>query len=322
MALKVLMMGTGEFALPTLQTLADSEHDVVGLVTQPDRVLRGKHVHPHPMKELAVDRGIAVFQPDNVNAPASLQTLRDFGADIFVVAAYGQILSAELLGIPRLGAVNLHGSLLPKYRGAAPIQYAVWCGEAETGVTIFQIEPKLDAGPMYGSVATPIGPQDTSRDVHDRLAGLAAPLTLEVLSQLEAGTATGTMQDTQGVTRAPKIPKSAGLIDWTKMSREIDCHIRAMQPWPNPWTFLDGGDGSSKRILILRVEPISLSQREEAVPPGTILDSPAGTLHVRTADGALAVSLLQPEGKRAMSVEEFLRGTPLVAGAFFTNGLA
>src|SRR5262249_53922151 len=152
--------------------LCESPHRVVGLFTQPDRVGRGHHHHPHPMKEAAVERGIAVFQPDNVNTPEALNQLRGLKADLAVVAAYGQILSAELLAIPRLGAINLHASLLPKYRGAAPIQYAVWKGEAETGITLFQIEPKLDAGPILGMVRTPVGAEETAGDLEDRLAQL------------------------------------------------------------------------------------------------------------------------------------------------------
>lgn len=253
MSLRLLMLGTGTFALPTFRELFSSGHEVVGLVTQPDRVGRGHHHHSHPMKELGVVRGVPVFQPDNVNTPESLDVLRRFQADVFVVAAYGQILSAELLGIPRLGAINLHASLLPKYRGAAPIQYALWQGETETGVTIFQIEPKLDAGPILGVVRTPIGPTETSGELEERLAELAAPLTLTVLDQTQHGATTPQPQETVGVTRARKLKKEQGHIDWSQTMRQIDCHIRAMQPWPMPDTFLHIAGKPSQRLLVLQI---------------------------------------------------------------------
>jgi methionyl-tRNA formyltransferase len=310
------MMGTGTFALPTFRRLCDSGHEVVGLVTQPDRAGRGHHRHPHPMKEEAVARGIDVFQPERANEPESLERLRDYRADVFVVAAYGQILSADLLRIPRLGAINLHASLLPKYRGAAPIQFAVWRGEAETGVTIFRIEPKLDAGPILGVVRTPIGPDDTSGSLEDRLAELASPLTLDILSRLEAGTASPLPQDRTLVSRAPKLDKSAGQIDWSRSAREIDCHVRAMQPWPMPFTFLHAPGHPPQRLLVTKVagEPTAGNQ---SATPGAVVAADRSRLLVACSDGAIEVLRVQPAGKREMDAAEFLRGRPLGEGCRF-----
>lgn len=318
MALRLLMMGTGTFALPTFRALVRSEHDVAALVTQPDRTGRGHHHHPHPMKEAAVATGIPVLQPENVNTPTALDELRHLDADLFVVAAYGQLLSAELLAIPRLGAVNVHASLLPKYRGAAPVQYAIWKGETETGITLFQIQPKLDAGPILGTVATPIGEQETAGELHDRLAELAVPLTLDVLRQLENGDLAGCPQQAEFVTKAPRIRKEQGLIDWAGTSTEIGWHLRAMQPWPMPYSFLHLADGQVLRVLILSAEPfaqISDSQLAASVP-GQLISGDHEHLLVRTGDGALNVLLLQPAGKRAMSAADFLHGHSVVRAAF------
>lgn len=313
MPLRLVMMGTGTFALPTFRALFGSGQEVVGLVTQPDRVGRGHHHHPHPMKEYGVVHGVPVFQPEDVNAPESLDRLREFQADVFVVAAYGQILSAELLAIPRWGAINLHASLLPKYRGAAPIQYAVWQGETETGVTVFRIEPKLDAGPILGVVRTPIEPHETSGELEERLAELAAPLTLTVLDQIEHGTTQPQPQPTGGVTRARKLKKEAGLIDWSGGAREIDCHIRAMQPWPMPGTLLHLPGKPPLRMLVLRVAAVDPPAGLGPVP-GAVLAA-GGRLFVRCGDGALEVLTLQPAGKRAMPARDFLQGHALTAGA-------
>ncbi|MCA9016136.1 MAG: methionyl-tRNA formyltransferase, partial [Planctomycetaceae bacterium] len=176
MPLNVVMMGTGTFAIPAFQALIDSEHQVLGLYTQPDRTGRGHHRHKNPMKELALAQGIPVFQPPKINTPESLEELRQLNADVFLVAAYGQILSQELLDIPRYGSFNLHASLLPKYRGAAPILYAIRNGETKTGVSLFRIERALDSGPVAAMVETPIGPDETTGELQDRLAELAAPL--------------------------------------------------------------------------------------------------------------------------------------------------
>lgn len=314
MALKIAMMATGTFALPTFRKLIDSDHDVVALITQPDRVGKGHHNHVNPLKELAVEKDIPVFQPVKANLPESLDQLRSYNADLFVVAAYGQILSAELLSIPRLGAINLHGSLLPKYRGAAPIQYSIWKGEARTGVTIFQIEPKLDAGPILGMLETEIGPKETSGQLHDRLAELSAPFALGIIYQIEAGTVERRPQDASLATKSPRILKEEGEINWNKASEEIGWHVRAMQPWPAPFTFLHLPDRPPMRLLILDVD--SLNEGSSSPLNAGGIEVRGTELRVRTGTGMIRVNRLQPAGKRAMTAEDYLRGTNLATARF------
>ncbi len=316
MSLRLLMMGTGTFALPTFLSLYDTDHDVVGLVTQPDRTGRGHHRHVNALREAAVERGTSVFQPVQANASDSIEHLRAFNADLFVVAAYGQILSAELLSIPRLGAINLHASLLPKYRGAAPILYAVWNGETETGISIFRIEPRLDAGPILGMVSTPIGPKETTGELETRLSLLAPQLTIQVIDQLEHGTTHEIIQDRTLVTTAPRMNKEVGEIDWTQSSAAIERHIRAMQPWPKPYTFLHSQDALPLRQLILDVDPVSHPAVDQ--PPGTLsIGTDGDEVLVATGDGAVRINQLQPAGKRAMSAADFLRGHALQSGDRF-----
>ena len=318
MPLRLLMMGTGAFALPAFRGLLDSPHDVVGLVTQPDRTGRGHHRHINPLKELAITEDVAVLQPAKASSPESLDELRALEADLYVVAAYGQILSTRLLQIPRFGAINLHGSLLPKYRGAAPIQYAVWNGETRTGVTIFQIVRELDAGPILGTVETDIGPQETSGELHDRLAELAVPLTLQIIGEIESGTAVPTPQDDSQATLAPRISKMAGNIDWGQPAERICWHNRSMQPWPMPFTFLRRRGEQPIRVLVPEVRIVDPAPPAERAP-GTVLPSPADQLFVATGAGALEIVRIQPSGKRAMAAAEFLRGHPLGVAAHFAS---
>lgn len=309
------MMGTGEFALPALRGLCGSPHQVVGLVTQPDRTGRGHHHHVNALKELALERGVDVFQPERVNVDESLGRLRSYNADLFVVAAYGQILSSRLLGIPRLGAINLHGSLLPRYRGAAPVQYAVLNGETRTGVTIFQIEPKLDAGLMLGQVETEISATETSGELMMRLAELAVPLTLDVIDGLEHGTARRTPQDPQAVTLAPRMSKEMGLIDWSRPAERIGWHLRAMQPWPMPFTFLHQIEKPPLRMLVLSIEPAG--KRIEKLEPGVVASAADGRLLVSAGDQLVELLEVQPAGKRRMAAAEFLRGHAIHPGDRF-----
>jgi methionyl-tRNA formyltransferase len=271
------------------------------------------------MKEAALPAGIDIWQPDRVNSPESLARLQACHADVFVVAAYGQILSAKLLGLPRLGAINLHASLLPRYRGAAPIQHAIWNGETRTGVTIFQIVPQLDAGPVLGAIETTIHPEETAGELELRLADLAAPLTLQTLEQLERGVARPVPQDPSFVTLAPKITKSEGLIDWTRSSPQIACQVRAMQPWPMPYSFLRRGQQFPLRTLVLCVQGVesAMSGGCEAAAPGDIVPADPQRLLVRTGSGLLEITQLQPAGKRPMAAADFLRGHPLARGDRF-----
>jgi len=312
-SLRLVMLGTGSFALSTFQGLYETSHEIVGLVTQPDRTGRGHHKHVNPMKELATEHGTPVFQPAKANEPDSLERLREFDADLFVTAAYGQILSAELLSIPKLGAINVHASLLPKYRGAAPIQFAIINGETETGITIFRIEPKLDAGPVLGVVKTDIDAKETYGELQDRLAGLAVPLTCQVVDGLAAGTAQESVQDASLVTKAPRLEKTDGMIPWQKSSRLVGCHIRGVQPWPKPSTVLHSGD-ASLRLLVLDVES---SDHAVTGEPGTVEVVDKKRLFVKTADGSVEVLSLQPEAKRPMSPAEFLNGKTISAGDRF-----
>jgi methionyl-tRNA formyltransferase len=311
MPLKLVMMGTGEFALPAFLALYETDHQVVGLFTQPDRTGRGHHRHRNPLKETAIEHSTPVFQPKNVNTPESLEQLRALQADVFVVAAYGQILSAELLSIPAQGAINLHASLLPKYRGAAPIQYAIWKGETETGVTIFRIEPKLDAGPILGVVKTDIGLKETSGELSPRLATLAVPTLVDVLDRIATGHADPIIQDPTAVTRAPRLKKDNGLIDWSKTAEEIGWHLRAMQPWPKPSTSLVQEGHPPLRLLILDIEPCD---EQFSAEPGQAVFADSRRLVVQTGSVSVEVLRLQPDGKRALTTAEFLCGHTIRIG--------
>ncbi|MFQ5732460.1 MAG: methionyl-tRNA formyltransferase [Planctomycetaceae bacterium] len=320
MPLRLVLMGTGAFALPVFRALHDSRHAVTGLFTQPDRTGRGHHRHVNPLKELALERGTPVFQPESVNAPDAVELLRDLQADLGVVAAYGQVLKPAVIDAPRLGCINVHASLLPRHRGAAPVLYAVLNGDAETGVTIFQIEPKLDAGLMYGSVKTVIGPKETTGDLQERLAELAVPLTLRIIDDLEAGAARPIPQDPQQVTRAPSLQKSAGLIDWSNSAQQIANHVRAMQPWPTPFTFLEQQGRMPLRVILIDVQPCDIPTPATAATPGALLIAERDRLVVQTGAGGLEILKLRPEGKREMTAAEFQNGHALHPGDRFVAG--
>lgn len=312
-------MGTGAFALPVFKALVESEHEVVGLVTQPDRVGRGHHQHVNPLKEFAIERGIPVLQPEKVRTEESLEELRSLNADLYVVAAYGQILTNKLLAIPRLGAINVHGSILPKYRGAAPIQYAIWKGEKESGVSIFQIVRELDAGPVFGIATTPIQSDETYGQLHDRLAEFSVGITLDVVNQLDQGIAISVPQDPSQVTFSPRIEKEEGLIDWSKSTEELGWHLRAMQPWPNPFTFLHLAGKPPQRVIITKLQPYHRDLPFEHLAPGDLLSTPERELLVRTGDGLAKILSLQPAGKRGMTAADFLLGTTISPGDKLAN---
>lgn len=315
MTLKLLLMGTGEFAVPAFAALADGSHRVVGLVTQPDRGGPGHHDHRHPLESIksTCDRqGIPVLQPSDVNAAGSIESIAALAPDLAVVAAYGQILRPELIGVPRLGAINLHASLLPRHRGATPIHHAILAGDAQTGISVFQIEPAVDTGPLLGMVRTEIGPGETTGGLHDRLSELAVSLATEVVDRLDAGTSSPLVQDDDGATLAPRLNKADAAIDWSVDAAAIDRHVRAMQPWPNPFTFLHGDESGPRRLIIQSVEP---GPDVDGVEPGeVVVGEGIEGLVVGCGGGTVRVLGLQPEGRRMMDADEFLRGTGRIEG--------
>lgn len=317
MTLRIAMLGTGSFALPTFQGLLDSSHTIVGLVTQPDRSGAGHHQHRNPLKELAIARALPVFQPEKASASESLDVLASWQADLFVVAAYGQILSTKLLSLPRLGAINVHASILPKHRGASPIQHAIWCGDPETGITIFQIVRELDAGPVLAIEKTPIGSEETAGELEERLATFAVPVLLRVVDQLDAGAATPQPQDHSQATYAKRLSKSDGAIRWSQTADEIACHVRAMQPWPKAFSYWHRPKHLPLRVIVPRVRAV---EDTTPVPSGTVLPSPPGQLLVKAGQDAVLLESLQPEGKRPMSAADFLHGHPIQPGQSFGDG--
>lgn len=312
-AFRVVFFGTPQFAVPTLQKLLDSRHTVCGVVTQPDRPRgRGQQVANSPVKALAVARGLPLLQPRRLKDPAFAAALRESRPDIGVVAAYGKIIPDDILALPPRGMINVHASLLPKYRGAAPIQRAIIDGEAVTGVTIMRIETLLDAGAMLAKVTRPIGPDDTSDVVERDLARLGADLLLEVMEQIAAGTEQEERQDFMLATFAPRLTKDEGVLDWSLPAVYIHNRVRGLHPWPHASTHLDGA-----RIILLktRVEPGTT-----AAAPGTIVDVSADAIHVATGHGGrIAIEQLQPEGRRPMSAREFAAGRRLKPGLRFMS---
>lgn len=312
--LRLAFLGTGRLAQPVFEALCNSAHHVAGLVTQPDRTGRGHHQHVNPLKELANARGIPVAQPEKIRTPQSLELLNSWQADLFVVAAYGQILPKAVLEMPRLGCINVHASLLPKYRGATPIHAAILNGDAETGVTIIRLVRQLDAGDMLGSARTSIEATETTGDLEARLAGLAVPLTMRVVEQLEAGTSRAVPQDESQATHVGKLAKDDGWIPWEKSAAEVQRHVRGMQPWPGPFTTLVSSDRPPLRMKILSVQEIE----DAGLPnPGAVHDVDKNSFSVRCGHGRIRVWRLQPDGKRAMDALEFLRGHRLQAGDRF-----
>ena len=317
--MRLVMMGTGSFAEPTFEKLLTSSHPVVGLVTQPDRPTgkeRGSTRQARQgMKELALERGIPVFQPESVNTPEGSAALKAWQADLLVVAAYGQILSKDILGTAPRGGINVHASLLPKYRGAAPIAWAIFHGEKETGVSIIRMSTALDAGDILAQQPLRIQPQETAGELEARLAPLGADLAMRVIGQLEKGNVQGAPQDKTQVTRAPKLTKENGLIDWTRHAAAICNQVRAMQPWPTAYTFLHQRAAAPQRLIVCRaaVAPNATMAVRGGPKAGLVRILPGESQFcVETGAGdQVEILELQPAGKRRMTALEFLRGHAL-----------
>lgn len=314
---RIIMLGTGDFALPTFEHLCATGHTVVQLITQPDRPQgRKQELVPSPIKRSAQSRGIPVFQPEDVNAAGSVAAVRELSPDLLVTAAYGQILSPELLAVPRLGGINLHGSVLPAYRGAAPVARAIERGETESGVTVILMSPRIDAGGMLKVARTPIGPDETAGELEDRLAVLGAPLVAEAVLALASGTATLLPQDRKMVTKAPKLRKEDGLVDWTRPAQAVHDLVRAMQPWPIASTFVRRAhqvdpDAGPERLILHKTRPLG---EPTGRAPGEVVESLGGRLVVAAGQGAVEVLVVQVAGKRPMPAADYLRGHPLFPG--------
>jgi methionyl-tRNA formyltransferase len=320
--MRIVMMGTGTFAEPTFEALLASPHQVVGLVTQPDRAVgqeRGSTRQTgQGMKAIAEERGVPVFQPERINTPEGVAGLRQWQPELLVVAAYGQILSNDVLAVPDRGGINVHASLLPKYRGAAPIAWAIYHGETQTGVTIIQMSTRLDAGNMLAQEDVAIGPEETAGELEARLAPIGARLALQTIQEIEEGQTKSLLQDASLVSKAPKLTKEHGLIDWTRPAQTVCNQIRAMQPWPTAYTFWRREGKPPLRMMILKAKPAAKQELGNAVPGQVVLasDSPQ-ILHVMAGDGRLVDILeVQPAGKKRMPIADFLRGHPAQPGDF------
>ena len=309
--LKTIFMGTPDFSVPTLKRLSESRHDVKLVITQPDRPKgRGRKAVPPPVKTAALELACAVFQPEAVRTEAPATVISDFDPDIYVVIAYGHILPETLLNIPRYGAINAHASLLPKYRGSAPIQWAIIGGEKETGVTTIQMDKGMDTGDILLSSAVPIGDEDTADTMHDKLAQLAASVTMETLDRIMDGTIHPVRQQHELATFAPLLKKSDGHINWELPAAAIQRFIRGVTPWPGAYTYHDG-----KRLKIFASEMLLSDTNEE---PGTILQGFPDELRIATGNRALSILEIQGDSGKRLPINAYLRGRPMAPGSRLT----
>jgi methionyl-tRNA formyltransferase len=305
--LRIVFAGTPDFAVPPLEALHAAGHDLAAVYTQPDRPAgRGQALSASPVKQRALELGLPVEQPVTLKTSEAAGRLRAFGADLMVVVAYGLILPQAVLDMPRLGCWNIHASLLPRWRGAAPIQRAILAGDAVTGITIMQMEAGLDTGPVLLVRDTPIGPRELGGELHDRLARLGAEAIVAAIDEWQAGRLEPVPQPAAGATYAAKLSKTEARIDWTQPAVTIDRQVRAFNPWPVAETAWDG-----RQLRVWRCEPESSAA---GATPGTVLESAGGRIVVATGDGALRLLQLQLAGRRALSAAEFLNANTL-AGA-------
>lgn len=321
--MKIVFMGTPDFAVPALKALAESaKHEVSLVVTQPDRP-RGRSGKPAPsdVKLCAEQYGIPVFQPEKVREEASVERLRRENADIFVVAAFGQLLPKTILEMPRFGCINIHGSLLPAYRGAAPVQWAVLDGQKEAGDTIMQMNEGLDTGDILMQESIPLSADETAGSLYDKLSSMGGPLLLKALDAIEGGTVTPVPQGDSGTHYAKMLRKEMGNIDWTKSAEEIGRLVRGLNPWPSAYTHWNG-----KMLKIWMAETVTQEELSalgcdekngmdlKEAQPGTVMIVTKDTLMVQTGDGLLALTELQMEGKKRMPVQAFLMGCRMQTG--------
>ncbi|MCI8465321.1 MAG: methionyl-tRNA formyltransferase [Lachnospiraceae bacterium] len=314
--MKLVFMGTPDFAVPALEALIDGGHEVKAVVTQPDKPRgRGKEMQMPPVKKAALNRGISVFQPERIRKNEEfLATLEKISPDVIVVAAFGQLLPEAVLRLPKYGCINIHASLLPKYRGAAPIQWTIIDGETETGITTMYMEEGLDTGDMLLKTVVPIASDETGGSLHDKLAAAGGPLILETLKGLEEGTLKRVPQ-TGETCYAKMLTKTLGKVDWSMEAILIERLIRGLSPWPGTYSRLGG-----KTVKFWKAEVCREACKSEQGPgesvcePGTVVAVTKDAILVQTGEGLLAVRELQPEGKRRMDAGAFLRGYPVKAG--------
>ncbi len=294
---KIVFMGTPEFALPSLRGLI-SAHDVLAVVTQPDRVAgRHRQLRQSPVKQLALSAGIPVFQPMRIREPAAIEALREFDAELFVVVAFGQILPQSVLDLPRFGTINVHASLLPRWRGAAPIQVAICAGDVESGVTIMLLDAGLDTGPMLAQRSVKLSCDETGKSLHDKLSKTGAELLLDTLPKYLSGEITPRAQDESLATYAPRIRKEEGEIDWLQPAEVIDRHVRAFTPWPGTYTQWEGKE--------LKVASGRTGDGKAA--PGEVVES-SGMVAIGTGEGLYLPEELQVAGKKRLSIADFVNG--------------
>jgi methionyl-tRNA formyltransferase len=307
---KIVFMGTPQFAVPGLRALHQNGHEIALVVTQPDRPKgRGRAITPSAVKQAALELDFPIIQPGSIKSPEFAQHIQSLQPDFHIVIAYGKILPESVLALPRMGTINIHASLLPKLRGAAPIQWAVINGETETGVCSMLMDKGLDTGDILLCEREPIHPEDTAGALHDRLSVKGAEVLIETLNSYTEKTIQPQPQNHDLATYAPMLTKDDGLINWNKPARELECFVRGVTPWPGAYTFWD-----DKRLRIFRSEPIDADTSE---PPGTVLPGFPDELRIASGDGILSIREIQsPSGKR-LTIKEFLRGHPVQPGTVF-----
>ncbi len=311
--MKVIFMGTPDFAVATLEEIVKAGHEVLLVVSQPDKAVgRSKALKYTPVKECAIAHGIEVYQPEKIRAKESIEYLSQYDADIIVVVAFGQIVSKEILDMPKYGCVNVHASLLPKYRGAAPIQWAVINGDKVTGVTTQRMAEGVDTGDVIMTEEVVIDEEETGGSLFDRLSTVGAKLCVKTMEAIENGTAEYTKQDESQATHTAKIHKELGSIDWSKDAAEIECLIRGLNPWPSAYTRLD-----DKTLKIWKAKVIS---EDNVAAPGCIVNVTKDSIDVQTGKGVLSLLEIQLEGKKRMTTDAFLRGYQVEAGTYFKRG--
>lgn len=316
--MRIIFMGTPDFAVPVLESLINSRHEVVAVVTQPDRPKgRGKNMQFSPVKECALAHNIPVMQPVNVSVPEVIDELRAYEPELIVVVAFGQFVTKKIREMPKYGCINVHASLLPKYRGAGPIQWAVINGEKESGVTTMYMCREIDKGDMLLKDTVTLDPKETGDSLHDKLSMMGGPLLLKTIDQLEDGSAVRIPQCEEESTYAPKLEKTMGNIDWTMDADRIERLVRGLNSWPGTFTKIHGKTVKIWDCDVVRQE--TLTENQAAAKPGTVIVSEKDQLIVKAGNGALSLRMLQPEGKKNMTVDAYLRGYPIAQGELFTQ---